>query len=263
MVGCCPCCGGRQPRDGAGKYAPVEQDDLDDDADYCDDAPQVKGLDDPFAALQALRHLDFDAENISEDDADAGSSGDGGDDTNIGRGGGDSVRRPEDELPGPVTRGVSSRTAADGGRKQRDPRSGTANPQPAPSMALRAEAGRRGLTICDMEIDIGWRKPAANEVRSVAAAKARSGLAAASGSSPSKTKHQKPYGRGQQHPASMRQLIGGGTAHPESMTRQLKMQFDPAAGGMKGRMSSWRAKVEAKGKEALEKAKEKTRSGVT
>ena len=32
---------------------------------------------------------------------------------------------------------------------------------------------------------------------------------------------------------------------------------------MKGRMSSWKAKVEAKGKEAIEKAKEKTRVGAS
>ena len=243
MVRCCPCCGGRQPRDGAGKYAPVEQHDLDDDnADYCDDAPQVEGLDDPFAALRALRHLDFDAANNSDEDGDADRPADAG-------------------RPGTAAQELPSRGATAGRMDQlnRPPKS-----TPAPSIALRAETGRRGLTIGDMEIDIGWRKPAANEVLSAAAAKARSGLAAASGGTASKHKAQAQYGRGQQHPASMRKLIGGGTAHPESMTRQLKMQFDPATGGMKSRMSSWRAKVEAKGKEAIEKAKEKTRTtGVT
>jgi hypothetical protein len=250
MVGCCPCCGGRQPRDGAGKYAAVEQDDLDEAADYCDDAPQVEGLDDPFAALQALRHLDFDADNNSDGEGGA----DGTDDRPAGA-----------ACPGTVAQEAPSRRATVPQSSRRPPEqlNGEPNPPPAQSVALKAEAGRRGLTIGDMEIDIGWRKPAPNEVLSAAAARARS-LAGASGGSPSKTKPHAKYGRGQQHPASMRQLIGGGTAHPESMTRQLKMQFDPAAGGMKGRMSSWRAKVEAKGKEAIEKAKEKTRtSGVT
>ena len=250
MVRCCPCCGGRQPRDGAGKYAPVEQLDLDDDdADYCDDAPQVEGLDDPFAALQALRHLDFDAANNSDNE-----------DGDADRPAGSSAGRP-----GAAAQELSSRgaTAQESSRGQRDQLNRPPKNSPAPS-TLRAETGRRGLTIGDMEIDIGWRKPAANEVLSAAAAKARSGLAAASGGTPSKHKAQPHFGRGQQHPASMRQLIGGGTAHPESMTRQLKMQFDPAAGGMKSRMSSWRAKVEAKGKEAIEKAKEKARTtGVT
>ncbi len=250
MVGCCPCCGGRQPRDGAGKYAPVEQDDLDEAADYCDDAPQVEGLDDPFAALQALRHLDFDdADNSSEGDADEGDA-DGHADRPAG-----AVRR------GPAAQDAPSRGASvpQGSRRQPDQLNRAPKHPPTPSIELKAEAGRRGLMIGDMEIDIGWRKPAANEVLSAAAAKARS-LAAASGGSKPRTQ----YGRGQQHPASMRQLIGGGTAHPESMTRQLKMQFDPATRGVKGRMSSWRAKVEAKGKEAIEKAKEKTRtSGVT
>lgn len=249
MVGCCPCCGGRQPRDGAGKYAPVEQDEHEDeDADYCDDAPQVKGLDNPFAALQALRHLDFDAaDDWDNDDGDCDRPPDAG----------RSVAASQARLTRPAF--VPQSTRGQDGQQSRPPRTSA-----APAIALRTEAGRRAVTIGDMEIDIGWRKPAANEVLSAAAAKARSGLAAASGGSRSKSDTHKQYGRGQQHPASMRKLIGGGTAHPEFMTRQLKMQFDPAAGGMKGRMSSWKAKMEAKGKEALEKAKEKTRTnGVT
>lgn len=263
MVSCCPCCGGRQPKDGAGKYAPVKQDDLDEEeeADYCDDAPQVEGLDDPFAALQALRHLDFDATNNSDDEGEGDRGSVGGDGAQAGR-----LGSPAEE---PLRFDGASVSKA--GRLQSDqeavPKSsrgrGAAGP-PASSIAVRAESGRRGLTIGDMEIDFGWRKPAANEVLSAAAAKARSGLAAASGGTPSKNRPHEHYGRGQQHPAAMRKLIGGGTAHPESMTRQLKMQFDPAAEGMKSQMSSWKAKLAAKSKAAIEKARDKTRSsGVT
>ena len=259
MMGCCPCCGGRRPKDGAGRYAPVgqeEEEDVDED-DWCDDAPQAKGLDDPFAALQALRHIDFDAGANSSSDDDLGGGGLPTRATRATRADAAAAAAAAaadgaDAAPGQPVRshapqslslshGLSESTVrprSDHGHRSQ--LSGSAA-EPASAPAPRAEAGRRGLTIGDMEIDIGWRKPAANEVLSAAAAKARSGLG---GGSPSKTDKPKAhYGRGQQHPAAMRQLIGGGTAHPDSMTRQLKMKFDPAASSARKENASFCAIV--------------------